>query len=137
MTNLKKEILLYLSTFGVFLLVDFIWIIFGAMPLYRAEVGGLLIDAFRIIPAFLTYIALVAGIFIFAINPSFKEGKFFKSIVLGSMFGFLSYSIFALTNYSVLEAWTFKLAVTDMVWGAVIGAIVGGIGYKLSVAFLK
>jgi len=133
----KQKILLYLSTFGVFLLVDFIWIIFAATPLYRAEVGDLLIDAFRIIPAFATYIALVAGVFIFAINPSFKEGSMIKSIFLGSVFGFISYSIFALTNYSVLEAWTLKLALADMIWGAVIGAIVGGIGYKLSVAFLK
>jgi len=137
MTNIKNKILLYLSTFGAFLLIDFAWIIFGANPLYQAEVGDLLTDSFRIIPAFLTYIALVVGIFIFGINPGFKERRFFKSIVLGSIFGLLSYSIFALTNYSVIEAWTLKLAIADVVWGAVIGALMGGIGYKLSVAFLK
>jgi uncharacterized membrane protein len=57
----KNKILLYLSTFGVFLLVDFTWIIFGANPLYQAEVGSILTESFRIIPAFLAYIALVWG----------------------------------------------------------------------------
>jgi len=137
MKNTKNKILLYLSTFAAFLLIDFTWIIFGANPLYQAEVGELLTESFRIIPAFLTYITLVAGIFIFGINPAFKERRFFKSIVLGSIFGLFSYSIFALTNYSIVEAWTLKVAITDIVWGGVIGAIIGGIGYKLSVAFLK
>ncbi|NCS99119.1 DUF2177 family protein [Candidatus Parcubacteria bacterium] len=133
----KNKILLYLSVFGAFLLVDFTWIIFGANPLYQAEVGEILAESFRIVPAFLAYIGLVAGLFIFAINPSYREGKFFKSIVLGSLFGVFAYAIFALTNLAVIDVWTWKVAITDIVWGGVIGAIVGGIGYKLSVAFLR
>lgn len=134
---LKNKLLLYLSTFGVFLIVDFTWIIFGANPLYQAEVGSVLAENFRIVPAFLAYIGLVAGLFVFAVNPSFKERKFYKSIVQGALFGIFAYAIFSLTNLAIIEAWTWKVAITDIVWGGVIGAIVSGVGYKLSVAFLR
>lgn len=133
----KNKILLYLSTFGAFLLVDFTWIIFGANPLYQAEIGSILTETFRIIPAFLAYIVLVAGLFVFAINPGFKEKSLFRAIFNGVFFGLFSYAIFALTNMAIIEAWTWKVAITDIVWGGAIGAIIGGIGYKLSVAFLS
>lgn len=133
----KNKILLYLSTFGVFLLVDFTWIIFGANPLYQAEVGSILTESFRIIPAFLAYIALVWGLFMFAINPAYKEKSFVKAVFNGAFFGIFSYAIFALTNMAIIEAWTWKVATTDIVWGGVIGIIVAGVGYKLATAFLK
>ncbi len=133
----KSKILLYLSTFGVFLLIDFGWIIFGANPLYQAEVGDILIEAFRIGPAFLAYIALVGGLFVFAINPAYKERNILKSIVSGALFGLFSYAIFALTNLAIIEVWTWKVALIDIAWGGIIGAIVSGVGYKLSIAFLK
>jgi uncharacterized membrane protein len=133
----KNKILLYLSTFGVFLIVDLIWIVFGALPLYQAEVGEILVSPARIVPAFLAYIALVGGVFYFGINPGYKERKLFKSIINGMFFGIFAYAIFSLTNLATLEAWTWKVAITDIVWGGVIGAIVSGVGYKLSIAFLK
>jgi uncharacterized membrane protein len=134
---IKNKILLYLSTFGVFLIVDLIWIVFGALPLYQAEVGEILVSPARIVPAFLAYIALVGGIFYFAINPSYKVKNFYKAIVNGMFFGIFAYAIFSLTNLATLEVWTWKVAITDIVWGGVIGAIVSGVGYKLAVAFLK
>lgn len=137
MKEIKNKILLWLATFGAFLLIDFTWIIFGANPLYQAEVGDILTQSFRILPAFGAYIALVAGLFVFAINPAFKERNLFKSVVLGFLFGLFSYAIFALTNFAIIEVWTFKVAITDIIWGGVIGAIVSFIGYKLSIAFLR
>lgn len=136
-SQFKSKFLVYFLTFLAFLLFDFAWIIFGANPIYQEQVGDLLIDTFRIVPAFITYFALVFGLFIFAINPSHKERKFFKALVLGSLFGLLTYVVFAFTNFSIIEGWTLKLALIDSVWGAVIGAIVSGIGFRLSIAFLE
>jgi uncharacterized membrane protein len=73
----------------------------------------------------------------FAINPAYKEKSFVKAVFNGAFFGIFSYAIFALTNMAIIEAWTWKVATTDIVWGGVIGIIVAGVGYKLATAFLK
>ena len=48
-------IVLYLTTFAIFLLLDFFGLTYLIKPLFERDIGPLMKDGFRILPAFLFY----------------------------------------------------------------------------------
>jgi uncharacterized membrane protein len=77
--------------------------------------------------AVLVYILLVAGVNIFAVSNKSGIKRIPDSLVRGALFGFITYGIYDLTNMATLEAWTWKMSIIDMLWGAFLCATVSAI----------
>ena len=129
--NIKSIILSYLLTFIVFLIVDMLWLGVIAKNIYQKYLGGFLSDRVNWTAAFIFYCVYVAGISIFAIYPAVNKGSAFNAILMGALFGIVTYATYDLTNLATLKGWPLSIVFIDIAWGAVLSAIVGFSGFHI------
>ena len=69
------------------------------------------------------------GIVLFAVRPGLTQQSVGVTLAYGAAFGALAYATFTVTNYAVLNQWTFTLVWTDIAWGTVLTAVVAACGF--------
>ena len=129
--NVKSIIISYLLTFIVFLTVDMLWLGIIAKNLYQKYLGDILSDKVNWIAAFVFYLLYIAGISIFVVYPAINKGSVFNAIFMGALFGIFTYATYDLTNLATLKGWPLPIVFNDIVWGAVLSAIVSFSGYYI------
>ncbi len=127
-----KYIYLYILTFVVFLAIDFIWLNFIAKNLYATRIGHLLAEKPNLVPALIFYLIFVVGVIIFAIIPGYETKNIFKTILLGALFGLLTYSTYDLTNLATLKNWPISVTIIDLIWGTSISTVTSVAGYYIA-----
>ncbi len=115
--------LTYLATFVTMLAIDSVWLALTAGPLYRANLGDLLADGFRPVPAILFYVLYVLGIMIFVAPSSDAPRDFGRIALFGALFGIFCYATYDLTNQATMRTWSTTVTVADIAWGAVLTAV--------------
>ncbi len=123
-----RYIATYIATFAVMLAIDAVWLTLTAGPLYRANLGDLLADNFRPVPAILFYLLFVAGILIFVVPADSAPRDFARIALFGALFGLFCYATYDLTNYATLRTWSLKVTLADMAWGALLTAVGAPLG---------
>jgi len=118
----------YAGALIAFLVIDIVWITLVVRPMYDQQVGGMLRETPQMVGASLFYLAYAAGIVYFAVLPALSEGGLGAALLKGAVFGVLAYGTYAFTNYAVLDGWTMKLVVADVVWGGVLTAMTAAAG---------
>lgn len=114
MGDLLKIILAFLS----FLILDFMWINFISKKFYFKEFrqhveikrGKIKVKK---IAAILIYFILSFGIIMFIKGDNIILFK----IIKGALFGFIVYSVYDLTNYSIMKNYSLRLTIVDIIWG--------------------
>ena len=129
--NIKSVILSYLLTFGVFLIVDLLWLGIIAKNIYKKYLGDFLTDTVNWTAAFIFYFIFVAGISIFVIYPSVSKDSAYYAILMGALFGFFTYSTYDLTNLATLKGWPLPIVFIDILWGSLLAAIVSFSGFYI------
>jgi uncharacterized membrane protein len=119
----------YPLTLAIFAAIDAIWLTSTANPLYRATLGDLLLEKFRVGPAAAFYLVYLAGIMVFVVQPAVASGRWTAALWRGAFFGAVAYATYDLTNYATLKAWSLQLTVLDMLWGAFVTGTAGTLGY--------
>ena len=127
-----KYIYLYLLTFIVFLAIDFIWLNFIAKNLYATRIGHLLAEKPNLIPALIFYLIFVVGVIVFAIIPGYETKSILKTILLGALFGLLTYSTYDLTNLATLKNWPVSVTIIDIIWGTSLSVLTSTAGYYIA-----
>lgn len=118
---MKTLLALFLASLN-FMFLDFIWLGYLAKNFYKREVGHLLIEnplsqPQGIISALVVYAALVAGIFLFVLHGA---KNYTEVMIRGALFGLISYAIYDFTNLCTLKDWSLKVALVDVMWGAIL-----------------
>jgi uncharacterized membrane protein len=117
---LKRCVVLYLTTLIVLVPVDFLFLGMVAKGFFTSEVGDML-GEIRLAPAILFYLLYVGGILVFVSAPA---GATWQSTLLyGALFGLFCYATFDLTSLSLLNHWTWPVAIVDVSWGACVTAL--------------
>lgn len=129
--TIKNILISYLLTFAVFLVVDMLWLGVLAKNIYQKYLGSFLSDQVNWGAAFIFYFIYVAGISIFAIYPAVNKGSLQHALLMGALFGFFTYATYDLTNLATLKGWPLPIVFIDIVWGAVLTAIVSFSGYYI------
>ena len=129
--NIKSVFISYLLTFIVFLMVDLLWLGIIAKNLYQKYLGDFLSDKVNWTAAFIFYLLYVAGILIFAVYPAVNKGSVLNAILLGALFGIITYATYDLTNLATLKGWPLPIVFIDILWGAVLSSIVSFAGYYI------
>jgi len=119
----------YALTSLVFLAVDLLWISTVASSLYQKHLGHLLGDKPVLLPALLFYAVYVVGILVFAVLPALEADSPWRAVALGAFLGFLAYATFDLTSMALFRDFSLLVAITDMVWGAVLTGSVAAAGF--------
>lgn len=113
----------------VFLLIDLLWLGVFAKKLYNKELGLLLKDKFNILPALIFYIIFITAISIFVIIPSINKESIKEVILLGALFGLVTYATYDLTNYVTLNGFPLKIVIIDIIWGTFLSTLTATITY--------
>ena len=122
--NHVKAISAYLVTF---LVVDSIWINLFAMNVYQREVGALMAESPRLIPALIFYVGYAAAALVLVIKPA---KTVISTIINGAVLGAVAYGTFAVSNYALLQSWTVKLMLIDTIFGTIVTALCCAVAFK-------
>ncbi|MGM0529701.1 MAG: DUF2177 family protein [Bacteroidota bacterium] len=129
--GIKTVLISYILTFIVFLAIDMVWLGLIARNLYRKYLGDFLSDKVNWTAAFIFYLLFVIGISIFAIYPAVNKDSVSSAILLGALFGFFTYATYDLTNLATLKGWPLPIVFIDILWGAMLSAIVSLSGFYI------
>ncbi len=124
-----KYVYLYLIVFGIFLVVDLIWLNLIAKNLYQKEIGSLLLKTPNLIPAILFYLLFIVALLILVLIPGIQSYSLVKTLLIGAVFGFISYATYDLTNLATLQGWSLKMTVIDLIWGTSVTTFITFLGY--------
>lgn len=127
-----KYLYLYILTFIVFLVIDFIWLKFVASNLYSSKIGHLMATNAKLLPALIFYLVYVVGVVVLIILPGYEAKNIWKAILFGALFGMISYSTYDLTNLATLKDWPLSLSIIDIAWGTFVTAITSLSGYYIA-----
>lgn len=114
-----------LATGGIIGLLDFLWLRFGARPLYESEMSKMLLEKPNAVPAAVFYVVYVIGVVWFVVTPALEKGSWVYALVSGALFGLVAYATYGMTNLAVFKGFTSKAMVIDVIWGTVLTACAG------------
>jgi len=117
-------IILYIATFALFLGLDFVGLTTLIKPTFERDIGPLLLDQFRVVPAFVFYAFYVAVLLWFVSWPGLTQDKSLVW-VLGNaaLIGALGYGTYEFSSLAVMKDWTLAMVVTDLTWGTCLTAV--------------
>lgn len=114
-------LLLFAVAFGVFIVVDLVWLVVIARKLYKKYLGYIMTDKVRWGAALIFYVIFIAGLVFFAIMPASNA---LVAMLYGGLLGFLGYATYDLTNLATLKGWPIAVTIIDLIWGTSLGAVV-------------
>ncbi|KQQ81530.1 DUF2177 family protein [Arthrobacter sp. Leaf137] len=114
----KNWLTAYVVAALIFAVLDVVWILGVANPLYQSTIGGILAAKTNFVAAVLFYVIFVAGMVHFGVRPNSPEATIRQRVTGAALFGFFTYATWALTGLAVLRDFTAIVAVTDILWGA-------------------
>lgn len=124
-----KIIISYILTVIVFLAIDLVWLGLIAKNIYQKYMGELLSERVNWTAAIIFYLIFIVGIFIFVIIPSVEKNSVLRAVLLGAIFGFITYATYDLTNYATLKGFPLTIVFIDLAWGALLTSMVSVAGY--------
>jgi len=127
----------YVATLVIFGAIDSVWLGVLAGSMYRHTLGDILLEKFRVAPAIVFYLLNIAGLMVFAVPASPVQGSWRQALLFGALYGIFTYATYDLTNYATLRAWTLRLTLTDIAWGAFVSGVSTALGVIIAGAILR
>ncbi|NLG40864.1 MAG: DUF2177 family protein [Chloroflexi bacterium] len=127
MENIKT----FLVAFAVFLGIDMLWLTVIASKFYKSQIGHLMADKAKLLPAAIFYIIFIAAMVYFVIVPALEHQNMAQLLLSAAIFGFVTYATYDLTNMATLKDWPLLVTVVDLAWGTFISLAVSVITYLI------
>ncbi len=127
---------LYFLTLPVFFAIDMVWLGLVAKNFYAKQIGFLMRPDINWTAAIVFYLVFIAGLVFFVIEPALAKNSLMYAILVGALFGFITYATYDLTNLATLKDWPLLVTVVDLAWGAFLSASVSGVAYFLATKVL-
>ncbi len=117
-------VLLYVSTFILFLGIDFLGLGTVVKPVFERQIGHLMLENFRLLPAFCFYAFYVAVLLWFVSLPAIAQDKNLLWVIgNAALLGAMAYGTYEFTSLAVMKDWTWSMVITDVTWGTSITAL--------------
>jgi uncharacterized membrane protein len=127
--KILQFIKLYAIAVPVFFALDLLWLGVIAKPFYFRHLGYLLREKVIWWAAILFYLLFLVGLIVFVIGPAVESGSLRKALLLGCLFGFMTYQTYELTNYALVRDWPPIVVAVDIAWGTVLSGLVSLMTY--------
>ena len=121
----------YGITFFVFIVIDLLWLGVLAKNFYAKQLGSLMKSNVNWIAAIIFYMFFVAGMMFFVIYPALKKQSWQYALLIGLLYGFITYMTYDLTNLATIKNWPLVLSLVDIGWGSFLGGSTALISYFL------
>lgn len=118
-----KYLFAYLGAGLTFAVIDAVWLTTMTDRLYKPIIGPLLAPKPDMTAAVIFYLISIAGTVFLAIDPALREGSWTRAALNGAVLGFVAYATYDLTNQATLNVWSWKLTITDILWGTTLTAL--------------
>ena len=120
---------LYLITFVIFLGLDYIGLSYIVKPVFTRNIGHLMQQDFRVLPAFAFYAFFMIVLLWFVSWPAMAEDKSLLWVAgNAALIGALGYGTYEFTNYAILKDWTWEMVWIDGLWGTALTAVSATLG---------
>ena len=119
-----------------FFIIDLIWLGVVARGFYQTHMGHLLKPEVNWAAAVAFYLVFLVGLVTLVIWPAVEHQSLARAIVLGALFGLVTYAAYDLTNLATLEGFPLKVAVVDLIWGMVLCGTISAVTYGASTRIL-
>ncbi len=127
--NMKDFLRLYGVTLLAFLAIDLVWLGWVARSFYQKHLGYLMRPSPNWTAAIAFYLLFILGLVVFVIQPGLQAGSTRKVLLLGALFGLITYATYDLTNHATVKDWPWIVTVVDLCWGVVLATSVSFVGY--------
>ena len=123
---------LYFIALPVFFLFDMIWLGLVAKDFYRNQIGFLLKENVNWIAAISFYLLFIVGVVFFVVMPALQKDSWMYALLVGALFGFITYATYDLTNLATTKDWPLFVTLVDLAWGAVLSALVSTVTFLIA-----
>lgn len=120
---------LYLIALTVFFAIDMLWLGIVAKNFYAKQIGHLMKKDINWAAAIIFYMIFIFGLVVFVITPAMEKSSWAHAFIFGALFGFVCYATYDLTNLAVAKDWPIMVTIVDLLWGAILSALVSTITY--------
>ena len=133
---MKKYIIAYFSFLLPLLAIDAIWLFTMSKRFYRVQIGPLMVDSPRLVPAVVFYLIYALATAVLVVVPAVDNNYGFLEVFLyGALLGLVSYGTYDLTNQATLKDWPAIVTVVDLMWGSLLTGVVSMISVSLTRLF--
>lgn len=126
----------FAMTYGValvaMLVLDGFWLGWLARDFYKREMGGLMTDSVRLLPAALFYLLYPLGLTYLALMQ--PPDSMAEALLRCAAVGLVGYGTYDLTAMSVVRGFGTQLGLVDIAWGTFASTAAGGLAYRLMIA---
>jgi len=102
---------IYTLTISMFFAIDMLWLGVVAKAFYRDRLGYLMVDKFNWVAAILFYLVFIGGILLFCVYPALERQSIWRAIVLGALFGMVTYATYDMTNLATIKNWPVSVTI--------------------------
>lgn len=123
----------YITSFIAFLAIDYVGLSYLIKPVFERQIGALMLDSPRLLPAGLFYAFLIFVVMWFVAWPALDQGKSLLW-VFGSaaLLGAAAYGTYEFTSFAVMRDWTWGMVALDLTWGTLVTGAVATIGVAVT-----
>jgi len=136
---MSRFIVAFIAVLLTMLLLESVWFSVVVEKLYRPELGALLRDDVRILPALAFYVLYPVCVVVLAVRPLDAPVNELHCFGRGITLGLAAYGAYELTNLATVVGWSGLVAVVDIAWGSIltsVSAVVAAIALH-RVSFVK
>lgn len=108
--------------------LDGLWLGWLALDFYKREMGPLMTDSVRIVPALAYYLLYPAAVVFLALTP--RPATLRMAAWRSAALGLAAFGVYDLTNLATLRGYTVSMALVDMAWGTFATAAGGSAAYR-------
>lgn len=122
--NIYRYLKIFLVSYPLFVLADFIWFGFIIGTCYQKHIGhlmraseGLTLEMFIALLIALALVVMGAVIFV---TPQVEKTAYSESFCWGALYGLGTYGVYSFSNYAYFLHWPFFITIIDTIWGMII-----------------
>ena len=129
---MKSFISFWVVSLPIMILLDMVWFSISLERLYKPYIGHVMTGNFNYLVAAVFYLLYSAGLSYLILLPGLESNQTLLKIVInGFFFGLVAYGAYDLTNQATVKDWPVIVTIVDMLWGALVTAVVSAISYKV------
>lgn len=136
--DILKFLLIFVSAFIFTSFIDFVWHLVIWKKAYlkdfslvaRIENGK---QKMKPLPGLISQVLVVSSMMFLVLN---NPGDIWHAVLNGSVAGVLAISVYGLVNEAIINKWSTRLTLLEVVWGPIIGGLSGAFIWWLSTVIL-
>ena len=123
---------LYGIALPVFFAIDMVWLGLVAPKFYKEQIGHLMRTDVNWLAALIFYAIFIVGVVLFVVQPALEKQSWMYALLMGALFGLITYATYDLTNLATLKNWPVLVTVVDLLWGTTLSASVSVVSYFIA-----